>query len=86
MVGLAAWVRKHHPEKGVIVASAERQMAAHELCQELPFLHNPYDFDEVVGPYCIATPHARLVRTGHTLFIIGAPPFPYRSSENAVSR
>ena len=47
--GLAAWVREHHPEKGVIVASSERQMAAHELCQELPFLHKPYDFDEVVA-------------------------------------
>jgi hypothetical protein len=24
-------------------------MAAHKLCQELPFLHKPYNFDDVVA-------------------------------------
>jgi hypothetical protein len=34
--GLAEWVREHHPNIAVVVASAERQQAAHKLCQELP--------------------------------------------------
>ena len=45
---LAAWLREHHAETAVIVTSAERQAAAHELCKELPFLHKPYTFDHVV--------------------------------------
>jgi DNA-binding response OmpR family regulator len=47
--GLAAWVRERHPETGIIVTSAERQSAAHELCKALPFLHKPYNFDDVVA-------------------------------------
>lgn len=46
--GLAAWVREHFTETAVIVASAERHQAAHKLCSELPFLHKPYNFDDVV--------------------------------------
>jgi DNA-binding response OmpR family regulator len=46
---LAAWIREHHPNKGVIVTSAHHRQAAHELCQELPFLSKPYDFDDVAA-------------------------------------
>jgi CheY-like chemotaxis protein len=46
--GLAKWIRQHHPEVAVIVASAERTEATHELCRALPFLHKPYDFATVV--------------------------------------
>jgi DNA-binding response OmpR family regulator len=53
--GLAAWVREHHPEKGVIVTSAEQRHAAHELCLELPFLQKPYDFDDVAARIAAVT-------------------------------
>ena len=46
--GLAQWIRQYHPEVAVIVASAERSEANHELCRALPFLHKPYDFAAVV--------------------------------------
>jgi DNA-binding response OmpR family regulator len=47
--GLAAWAREHQPGTAVIVTSAERQSAAHELCKVLPFLHKPYDFGDVAA-------------------------------------
>jgi DNA-binding response OmpR family regulator len=47
--GLAAWVREHHAGTAIIVASAERHQAAHQLCQELPFLHKPYNFEHVAA-------------------------------------
>jgi DNA-binding NtrC family response regulator len=47
--GLAAWMRAHHPEMAVIVASAERWQVADELCRDLPFLQKPYDFDDVAS-------------------------------------
>jgi DNA-binding response OmpR family regulator len=46
--GLAKWIRQHHPEVAVIVVSAERTEANHELCRALPFMHKPYDFAAVV--------------------------------------
>ena len=46
--GLAKWVRQYHPEVAVIVTSAERTEASHELCRALLFLHKPYDFAAVV--------------------------------------
>jgi len=56
--GLAAWVREHHPEKAVIVTSAEQGQAAHELCRELPFLQKPYDFDDVAARIAAVTRRA----------------------------
>jgi CheY-like chemotaxis protein len=47
--GLAAWVREHHPDKAIIVTSADQQQAAGELCLEFPFLQKPYDFDDVAA-------------------------------------